>query len=46
MAELWGLEGSVSFLCAAVYSDKGFRKDLQSILASSMTSWGTLAQIS
>ena len=28
------------------YSDKGFRKDLQSILASSMTNWGTLAQIS
>ena len=28
------------------HSDKGFRKNLQSILASSMTSWGTLAQIS
>ena len=28
------------------YSDKGFRKDLQSILASSVTSWSNLAQIS
>ena len=28
------------------YSDKGFKKDLQSVLASSVTSWGTLAQIS
>ena len=27
------------------HSDKGFRKDLQSIIASSMTNWGTLAHI-